>query len=478
MQDVIVIGAGIVGVSAARELSKYELNILVLEKCSDLTEGTTKANSGIVHGGYDCQPNTLKAKLNVEGNKMFETLSQELDFPFRRNGSLVLAFSEQQAASLEQLIEKGRANGVTDLSILNKEQVLAMEKNINPEVVKALYAPSGGITSPYKACIAIAESAAINGVQFEFNTKVNDIQRKKVDDIDCYLVKTNRGDYLTKTIVNAAGLYSDVMNNFVSSKTYTIVPRKGEYTLFDKSMEGFVDKTIFQLPNEFGKGVLVTPTMDGNLMTGPTAEDIDDKGDKGTHADAINKVLQTAKLSVPNLPMNQIITSFVGLRAHLPDTYDFVIEEAEGAKGFINAIGIESPGLSAAPAIGVYITELLQPVLEPKLNHNFIKERKGITTFRKLSLEQQNALIKADSTYGKIVCRCESITEGEIIEAINRPLGATTIDGVKRRTRAGFGRCQGGFCSSKVMEIIAREKHIKVSDVTKFGGQSKIIIGE
>lgn len=326
MQDVIIIGAGMVGVCAARELSKFELNVLVLEKSSDLTEGTTKANSGIVHGGYDCEPGTLKAKLNVEGNRMFETLSAELDFPFRRNGSLVLAFSDEQTGALEKLVEKGKQNGVTDLTILNREELLAMEKNISPDVVKAVYAPSGGITSPYKACIAIAESAAINGVAFEFSTEVTGIQKETVDGVEVYKVKTNRGDYLTKTIVNAAGLYSDIMNNHISTKKYTIVPRKGEYTLFDKSMDGFIDKTIFQLPNEYGKGVLVTPTMDGNLMTGPSAEDIENKEDKGTHADIINKVIKTAKLSVPELPMNQVITSFVGLRAHLAQSDDFVIE--------------------------------------------------------------------------------------------------------------------------------------------------------
>lgn len=478
MQDVVVIGAGIIGVSAARELSKYQLDVLVVERCSDLSEGTTKANSGIVHAGYDCEPGTNKAYFNVRGSQLYEQWSKDLDFPYRQNGSLVLAFAETQTDALFELMEKGKKNGVQNLSIINREEILNMEPNINPDVVKALYVPAGGITSPYKACIAIAENAAVNGVKFQFDTEVTAISKEQDQDGFFYKVQTSQGEICSRTVVNAAGLYSDQMNNFVSEQKYLITPRKGEYLLFDKSLKGYVDKTIFQLPEKYGKGVLVTPTMDGNLMIGPSAEDILDKEDTATHAETIDHILVKAKLSVPVIPMNQIITSFTGLRAHNEENHDFIVAKAKGAPGFINAIGLESPGLSAAPAIGEYITQIICEILHPQSNLDFVKTRKGITAFQKLDIDSQNELIRQNSAYGKIVCRCESITEGEIIEAIHRPLGAITLDGIKRRVRAGFGRCQGGFCSAKIIEIIAREKGIKVSEVTKSGGDSHLVLKE
>ncbi len=471
MVDVVIIGGGIIGCCVARELSKYKLDILLLDKQTELTEGTTKANSGIVHAGYDCTPGSLKAKLNVLGNEMFTKLVEELEIPYKKNGSMLLAFSEEEKQGLNKVMDKAVKNKVPDVTLLTKEQIKNMEPNINDSVVAAFFAPTGGIISSYEAAIAFAESAYINGVKFMLETKVETI--KKID--GGYNITTNKGEIAAKTVVNAAGLFSDEINNMVSEKKYKIVPRKGEYLLYDKALKGFVNSTLFQMPTKFGKGILVTPTAHSNLIIGPSAEDIEDKYDKSTNADIMSTVLKIGSNSINALPQG-IITSFSGLRANLPDYYDFVVEEAPDAKGFINTIGINSPGLSAAPAIGKMVCDMITDILSPQENSGFISQRKAITIFKELSFEEQNRLIKENNDYGKIVCRCESVTEGEIVEAIKRPLGATTVDGVKRRTRAGSGRCQGGFCGLKVMEILSRELGIPPYEVTKFGGNSKIII--
>ncbi len=471
MLDVVIIGGGIIGCCVARELSKYKVDVLLLEKQTELTEGTSKANSGIVHSGYDCTPGTLKAKLNVEGNHMFTKLAEELEIPLRRNGSLLVAFSEDEAQGLSKVMDKAVKNQVPDVVLLTKEQVLAKEPNLSDNTVAALFAPTGGVISSYEATIAFAESAYINGVKFQTETEVTAIA--KID--GGYKITTNKGEFLTKTVVNAAGIHSDEINNMVSEKKYELFPRKGEYLLYDKALKDFVHSTIFQMPTPLGKGILVTPTVHYNLIIGPSAEDINDKYDKSTHAEVMNSVLKVGAKSIKSLPQG-IITSFTGLRANLPHGDDFVIEEAEDAKGFINTIGINSPGLSAAPAIGKMVCDMLTAILNPAENKEFVSERKAITIFKELPLDVQNRLISENKNYGKIVCRCETVTEGEIVEAINRPVGATTIDGVKRRTRAGAGRCQGGFCSLKVMEILSRELNRPISDITKFGGNSNIIM--
>lgn len=472
MYDVVIIGGGIIGCSIARALSKFKLDIILLEKATELSEGTSKANSGIIHAGYDCEPNTLKAKFNVAGNDMYSKLVEELDIPYRKNGALVVAYEGDDVGYLKKLYEKGKRNNVPGLAILNKEEVIAMEKNINPDVVGALYAPTSAIISPYEATIAFAENAYLNGVKFSLETEVSNIEKGNNN----FKIFTNKGEFETKTVVNAAGLYSDDMNNFVSEKQYKIVPRKGEYMLFDRATKGFVDKTIFQLPNEYGKGVLILPTVHDNLLVGPSADDIYDKNSKTTTADVFKKVLVAARKTIKDIPLTNVITSFSGLRANILDEYDFVIDQPEDAKGFVNCIGINSPGLSAAPAIALYVTELLSESLTFLENKQFIGKRNAITVFKTLSAERQNKLIKENNSYGNIVCRCETVTEGEIIEAINRPLGATTIDGVKRRTRAGGGRCQGGFCSIKVLEILVKTLAIQPEQVTKFGGNSNIIM--
>ena len=464
MKDVIIIGAGVSGCAVARELSRYQLDICVVEKESDICEGTSKANSGIVHGGFDAETGSLKAKLNVLGNQMMEEMSRKLDFEFRRNGSMVVCWSEKEKTVLEELLERGIKNGVPGMEILDRRQALELEPNLADEVYAVLYVPTGGIVCPFGMNIAYAENAALNGVEFRLGTQVQSIEKMKGG----YRVQTDQGTLETKYLINAAGVYADVFHNMVSEKKIHIIPRRGDYCLLDKTAGGLVSHTIFQLPSEKGKGILVTPTIHGNLMLGPTAIDIENKEATATTAQGLNEVIEKCVKSVKNIPMRQVITSFAGLRAH-EDNGDFIIEEVEDAKGFIDVAGIESPGLSSAPAIGLYVRDILAGMTELKEKDNFVETRKGIVRFRELSKEEQNRLIKENPSYGQIVCRCEEITEGEILDAIHRPLGARTLDGIKRRTRAGMGRCQAGFCTPKTMEILSKELQMELKDIRKTG---------
>ena len=464
MKDVIIIGAGVSGCAIARELSRYQLDICVLERESDICEGTSKANSGIVHGGFDAKPGTLKAKLNVLGNSMMDEMSKKLDFEFKRNGSMVVCQNEMGIPALEKLLEQGKENGVKGMKILKREQALELEPNLADGVYAVLYIPSGGIVCPFGMNIAYAENAAQNGVEFKLGTEVQLIERVGQD----YRIQTNQGVFETKYVINAAGVYADVFHNMVSELKIHITPRRGDYCLLDKTAGDLVRHTIFQLPTEKGKGVLVTPTIHGNLLLGPTAIDIEDKEATATTAKGLHEVLEKCTKSVKNIPFKQVITSFAGLRAH-EEHGEFIIGEVEDAKGFIDVAGIESPGLTSAPAIGIYVRDILAEKMELKEKENFVEERKGIVRFLDLPKEEQNRLLQENQAYGQIVCRCEQITEGEILDAIHRPLGATTLDGVKRRTRAGMGRCQAGFCTPKVMEILARELHLELKDIRKNG---------
>lgn len=464
MKDVIIIGAGVSGCAIARELSRYQLDICVLERESDICEGTSKANSGIVHGGFDAKPGTLKAKLNVLGNSMMDEMSKKLDFEFKRNGSMVVCQNEMGIPALEKLLEQGKENGVKGMKILKREQALELEPNLADGVYAVLYIPSGGIVCPFGMNIAYAENAAQNGVEFKLGTEVQLIERVGQD----YRIQTNQGVFDTKYVINAAGVYADVFHNMVSEQKIHITPRRGDYCLLDKTAGDLVRHTIFQLPTEKGKGVLVTPTIHGNLLLGPTAIDIEDKEATATTAKGLQEVLEKCTKSVKNIPFKQVITSFAGLRAH-EEHGEFIIGEVEDAKGFIDVAGIESPGLTSAPAIGIYVRDILAEKMELKEKEIFVEERKGIVRFLDLPKEEQNRLLQKNQAYGQIVCRCEQITEGEILDAIHRPLGATTLDGVKRRTRAGMGRCQAGFCTPKVMEILARELHLELKDIRKNG---------
>ena len=472
MFDILIIGGGVTGTAVARELSRYNANICVIEKEEDVCCGTSKANSGIVHAGFDARTGTLKARLNVEGNRMFEKLSKELDFPFIKNGSIVVCRSEEDMPNLQALYDKGIANGVEGLQILTAEELKAKEPNIADDAYAALYAPTGGIVCPFSMNIAFAENAAVNGVEFKFNTEVRDIKKTE----EGFEVITNNGVFKTKYVVNAAGVYADVIHNILCEKKINIINRRGQYLLLDRTAGKHVSSTIFALPGKYGKGVLVTPTCHGNLLIGPNAEDIDDKDGIETTQAGLTEIISKSGLQVKDLPLRQVITSFSGLRAH-EEGRDFIIEEAPDVKGFIDCAGIESPGLTSAPAIGVMVADMLRDKMGLEEKADFIAERKAILDPKELSAEERKALIKENPAYGNIICRCESVSEGEIIDAIRRPLGAKSLDGVKRRTRAGMGRCQAGFCMPKTMEILARELGVDITEITKSGPGSEVIVG-
>ena len=468
--DIIIIGAGVSGSACARELSRYKADILVLEKEEDVCCGTTKANSAIVHAGYDAKYGRLKAKLNVQGSRMMESLSKELDFHYERCGSLVLCMAEEDKPRLQSLYENGVANGVEDLEIIDSQRLHEMEPHVSKDAVAALWAPTGAVVCPFGLNYALAENAATNGVQFRFNTEVQEITRIA----NGWQLKTSEGEFTAKVVINAAGVYAGSLHNQVAEDKLNIVARKGEYYLLDKQVD-VVSHTIFTLPNKMGKGVLVSPTVHGNTIVGPTAMDIPDYENTATTADGLEDAGKKAGYMIEGLPLRQVITTFSGLRAH-GDRHDFVIEEV--APGFVDCAGIESPGLSAAPAIGCYVTEIVKGILPLEENPEFCGSRKGILDPAKLSIDERNALIRENPAYGQIICRCESISEGEILDAIHRPLGAKSLDGVKRRVRAGMGRCQGGFCAPRVMEILARELGIPQTEVTKAGPGSELLVGK
>lgn len=492
MYDVVIIGAGVNGCAIARELARYQLKTAVLERCADLCEGTSKANSGIVHAGYDAKPGTLKAELNVTGSRMMKALSEELDFPYRQNGSLVLCFDEKDRAKLRELKERGEANGVEELRIIEREELLKLEPEVGDGVVAALFVPTGAIVCPFGLTIALAENAAVNGVEFYLNTEVTGIEACRTDctgesgnGAPGYRITAKNADgtvqsFEARLVVNAAGVYADRIHNMVSEQRITIEPRKGEYLLYDKSVGNLVSHTLFQLPTALGKGILVTPTVHGNLLTGPTATDQEDKEGIDTTGNGIDTIKEKAALSIREVPLKQVITSFAGLRARLVKRAplynprgayecdgDFMIGEVPDAKGFIDVAGMESPGLSCAPAVGVYVAEMIAERLNPAENKAFVAGRKGIPSMALASDEERQELIRKNPLYANIICRCEMVSEGEIVDAIHRPLGATTTDGVKRRTRAGMGRCQSGFCNPKVVEILARELAVDESEINK-----------
>lgn len=472
MYDVIIIGAGVSGAATARELSRYKVKACVIEKEEDVCCGTSKANSAIVHAGYDAAEGSLMAKLNVRGNQMMEQLSKDLDFPFKKNGSLVVCLHEEDMPNLQALYDRGVANGVKELRILNREELKEMEPNISDQAYAALYAPTAGIVCPFNLNIAMAENANVNGVEFKFDTEVTDL--KPID--EGWEIHTNNGVFQTRYVVNAAGVYADKLHNMVSEKKIHITPRRGDYCLLDKSAGSHVSKTIFALPGKYGKGILVAPTVHGNLILGPTAIDIEDKEGTNTTREGLDQVIERAEMNVKNIPLRQVITSFAGLRAH-EDGHEFLIGEVEDAKGFIDCAGIESPGLTSAPAIGELVAELVTGYLCAKKKQHFEEKRKGLVNPKNLSREAYQELIRENPAYGNVICRCETVTEGEIVEAIHRLIPAKSLDGVKRRTRAGMGRCQAGFCSPKTMEILAREWKVPMETITKAGKDSRLIRG-
>ena len=470
MYDAVIVGGGAVGCAVARWLSRYQLRICLVERSEDVCTGTSKANSAICHAGFDAPIGSAKARFNVAGSRMMEALSQQLDFPYRRCGALVLCFDEADVPRLEELKSRGERNGVEGLAVLDREALRRQEPRVAPEAVAALYAPTSAIICPFGMTIALAENAAANGCEFRFNTEVQRIRRQD----DHFLLETAQGVLESRVVISAAGVHGDTLHNQLCETKLTIVPRRGEYCLLDRRDGELVQHTIFQLPSAMGKGVLVSPTVHGNLLVGPTAEDQDDKDCTATTAAGLRRVTETAARSVPNLPMRDVITSFAGLRAHLVGgDDDFIV--GESADGFFEAVGIESPGLSSAPAIGQYLAELAAEKLGAAEKDDFIPERQDIPRPREMDFAARQALIEKDPAYATVVCRCEQITEGEIREAIRR--GARSLDGVKRRVRAGMGRCQGGFCSPRTLELLHEELGIPMTELTKSGGDSRLLAG-
>ncbi|MBQ7348475.1 MAG: NAD(P)/FAD-dependent oxidoreductase [Clostridia bacterium] len=473
MFDVAVIGGGVIGGTILRELTKYGLNVCLLEKEADVSMGQSRANSGIVHAGFDAAEGSLKAKFNVLGNQMMEDYAKELGVKFKRNGSLVVAFSQEELKTLEDLKARGEKNGVAGLRIIDKEELKEKEPNISKNALGALYAPTGGIICPYKLTIAAIGNAMDNGAKAYMDFAVNGVE--KID--GGFIVKAENGNQvLSKTVINCAGIYSENIAKLFGDDTFTVGGRRGEYILLDRECENFVKHTLFFTPTEKGKGILVSPTVDGNILLGPTAEVVDDKNVE-TSVGGLKDVQEKAVKMCDNVPFFGTITSFAGTRAFC-NRNDFIIEESSMVKGFINCAGIESPGLTSAPAIAKYVVEeIISKHFELKVNSDFNGYRQPDDFFNRLSVEEKNKVIKENPAYGRIVCRCERITEGEIVRAVRINPPATNIDAVKRRTRAGMGRCQGGFCQPQVAEIIARESNIPLEKVTKSGKNSYLLRG-
>ena len=458
MYDVLIIGAGISGATVARELSKYELNIAVLEKNNDVADETTKANSGIVHGGYDCKPNSLMAKYNVLGNQMYEELCKELHVAFKKNGSLVIAFNETELNHLKELYKRGKENGVKKLELLNKEEIKKIEKNISDDVIAALYCEDAGIVGPWEFTEALIDNSIENGVKVYLETMVTGIKKEE----DMFIINTNNGEFKSKLVVNCAGVNADLIHNLIAPKSYTILPRSGEYYVLDKKEGERVKHTVFQCPSEHGKGVLVAPTVHGNLLVGPDSVEMENRDDLSTSTKRLESIRTQGSRSIKNIDFRENIRNFSGMRSE-NDREDFIVEESSVA-GFYDIGGIKSPGLSSAPAIALDMVKMIGEKIKLINKEKFVAPKEHIL-FMKLSSEEKAELIKKNSSYGRVICRCEMITEGEIIEAIHRPLVAKTVDGIKRRVRPGTGKCQGGFCGPRVQEIISKELKIPLEKI-------------
>lgn len=460
--DVVVIGGGIVGTAVLRELSKYDLKCILVEKEPDLAMGTTKANSAILHAGFDAPTGSLKAITNVRGNKLYHELEQELDLDIKWTGSLVAATTDEEMATLQELLERGKANGVEGLKILSREEVLQKEKNLT-SVKGALWAPSAGVCWPFGAALAFARCAVQNGAEVMRDCRVLGFIK---EDGRITGVETSQGVIKTKYVVNAAGVYADEIAKLAGDESFTITPRKGEYILFDKTAcSSLVFGVVFPTPTKKSKGILVCTTTHGNTFIGPNAQDMEDKEDHAVTAEGMNEIIASARKLIPNLPMGAAITEFSGLRA-VSSTGDFIIG-ASAVAGLYNAAGMQSPGLTAAPAVAEMLAEAIVKDSGAQAKADFKAELPKKHVFNRLNWDKQAELIKENSLYGRVICRCETITEAEIVEAIHESCGARTVDGVKRRTRAGMGRCQGGFCGPRVTQILARELNIPVPEVLK-----------
>ena len=470
--DVLIIGAGITGCSVARELSRYRARVTVIDRGNDVASGATKANSGIVHAGYDAKPGSLKARYNVAGASMYPDLCASLGVPYRRSGALIVAFSQEDRKTLQMLLERGIANGVKDMAILEKDQVLALEPNLNPEIVCALSVPGSGLVSPYELAFALADDAAVNGVQFRFLEEVSAVEKTE----DGFRVVTGENEYRCRAVVNCAGASAAFIHQQLTGEALRMIHRRGQYYLLDRTASGLFSQTIFQCPSVMGKGVLVSPTVHGNLLLGPTAEDIDDPLDTATTQSGLDDILKAARKTWPGLSTRANITNFSGVRAHL-ETDDFIVGPAEGCPGAFEAAGIESPGLSSAPAIGLDLAGQIAAYLGAEKKASLAAYPMPPKPFHNMTDAERAAACEQDPAYGTVICRCEVVTEAEIRAAIRRPVGAHTIDGVKRRTRAGMGRCQGGFCLPRVAAILSEELGIPLEEVRKEQPGSYLVTG-
>ena len=467
MYDVLIIGCGITGAAAAFELSKYKLRIAVLERENDVSVGTTKANSAILHAGYDPEPGTLMAKLNVRGVELARELCKKLDVPYLGCGSLVLAFSEEERPVLEELFRRGTVNGVPGLKLLSGDEARSLEPDLSADVTAALHAPSAAICSPWEYCLALAETAVRNGAELRLNTEVTGLTKTEAG----WRVSTDQGQFEAKYVINAAGVDAQKVHELAAPRTFTMCPRRGQYYLLDKSEGDRVGRVIFQCPTKAGKGVLTAPTVHGNLIVGPSAEPVEGD-DTAVTAEGLSEVRAAASRSVPGIIFSQSIRNFAGVRA-ATDRDDFILEEA--APGFIDLAGICSPGLSAAPAIAEYAVELLSKaglVLEKK--DRFICERRRVR-FKELPENERAALVKKEPAYGRVICRCETITEGDILACLRTPIPPVSVDGVKRRVNAGMGRCQGGFCGPRVVELLCRELGLSPGEVVQDRAGSRLL---
>ena len=473
MYDVAIIGAGVTGAAVARELSRFSLKVIVLDKENDVCCGTSKANSAIIHAGYDPEESTLMAKFNSEGNPMFDKLCSELDVPFRRIGSLVVAYDEEQIDHIKKLYQRGLNNNIKKMSILSREELRRREPNINPEAKGALLAETAGIIDPMLLTISLMENAVMNGCELKLNFAVTSIDKKG----SAFTVRSKSESVEAEYVINAAGVFADRIHNMAAAEDFKIKPRRGQYFILDKCEGDIVNSVIFPCPDRMGKGTLVTPTVHGNLILGPSSDDLEDPEDLSTTPELLEKARTEAKKLIPEITTRNSIRTFAGMRAE-PDTEDFIIREAPGTPGFFDAAGIKSPGLTSAPAIAKYLTGLLEKAglkMETKKDFNPNIERK---LFLDRSGKEQQELLKKNPLYGRIICRCENITEGDILNAIHRPVGATTLDGVKRRCRPGMGRCQGGFCGPKVQEILARELNREIEEIVLEKRNSYILTGK
>lgn len=473
MYDIAIIGAGVVGSLIAKELAEFDISGIILEKESDVSMGTSKANSAIVHAGYDATPGTLMAQLNVRGSEIMEEVCAKLHVPYQRIGSMVIAMDDYQKRHLERLLKSGEENNVKDLEIISGDRAREIEPNLNKDVVYALIAPTAAIICPYELNIAAAELAIINGFKIKLNYAVSSIEEK----VDAFVIKSTNDETITaKYVINAAGLFSDEVASLLGDVDFFITPRRGEYVIMDKIDGDFVNTVIFQTPNLIGKGVVVAPTVDGNLFAGPTAENLKDKTDKSTTRLGLDSLKDRAHLSVPMLNFTNVIKSFTGLRASVNGHHDFIIKPHPKSDKFINVAGICSPGLSAAPAIAEYVLKLLQNTdIELNKKANYLQVRYKEKPFREMNDTERAEAVKRNPLHGRIICRCETASAAEIINAIHSPIPCITIDGIKRRARAGMGRCQGGFCMPKVLELIHKETGLPYEDITKFGGNSNIV---